>query len=27
MDKIAKLKVGVDEWPEEDVNMEVEILD
>jgi peptidylprolyl isomerase len=27
MDKIAKLKVGEDEWPEEDVNMKVEILD
>jgi peptidylprolyl isomerase len=27
MDKIAKLKVGKDEWPEEDVNMKVEILD
>jgi len=27
MDKIAKIKVGEDEWPEEDVNMKVEILD
>jgi|TARA_B110000238_G_scaffold183895_1_gene210798 peptidylprolyl isomerase len=27
MDKIAKLKVGKDEWPEEDVNMKVEVLD
>tara|TARA_B110000091_G_C13769490_1_gene455979 strand:- start:37 stop:726 length:690 start_codon:yes stop_codon:yes gene_type:complete len=27
MDKIAKLKVGEDEWPEQDVNMKVEILD
>ena len=27
MDKIAKIKVGEDEWPEEDVNMKVAILD
>ncbi len=27
MDKIAKLKVGEDEWPEEDVNMKVAVLD
>ena len=27
MDKIAKIKVGEDEWPEEDVHMKVEILD
>jgi len=27
MNKIAKIKVGEDEWPEEDVNMKVEILD
>jgi cyclophilin family peptidyl-prolyl cis-trans isomerase len=27
MDKISKVKVGVDEWPEEDINITVEILD
>ena len=27
MDKMAKIKVGEDEWPEEDVHMKVEILD
>ncbi|WP_299670095.1 peptidylprolyl isomerase [uncultured Polaribacter sp.] len=27
MDKIAKVKVGVDEWPLEDIRMTVEILD
>ena len=27
LDKIAELKVGIDEWPEEDVHMKVRILD
>ncbi|RCS26783.1 peptidylprolyl isomerase [Polaribacter sp. WD7] len=27
MDKISKVKVGVDEWPEEDIRMTIEILD
>ena len=27
MDKISKVKVGVDEWPEEDIHMTIEILD
>jgi cyclophilin family peptidyl-prolyl cis-trans isomerase len=27
MDKISKVKVGVDEWPVDDINMTIEILD
>ncbi|WP_288955664.1 peptidylprolyl isomerase [uncultured Polaribacter sp.] len=27
MDKISRVKVGVDEWPEEDIRMTIEILD
>ena len=27
MDKIANVKVGVDQWPEDDVKMRIEILD
>lgn len=27
MDKISKVKVGVDEWPEQDIRMTIEILD
>ncbi|QOD61649.1 peptidylprolyl isomerase [Polaribacter haliotis] len=27
MDKISKVKVGVDEWPEEDIKMTIEILE
>jgi len=27
MKKISKIKVGIDEWPVEDVNMTIEILD